>query len=163
MAFFQANDSAEMMMPINTASAKLCQMIVMPVTTIMTTTSCNGILFRILKLFQLKVKNDTTIITPVRAAMGIFSITGAPTRTMAMMVMAATTPATRLRAPALRLTSVCAIIGQPPIPVKKPLSMLEAPCASASREPLPLVSVISSTRLSVSNPSVRPTAATTAE
>ena len=103
------------------------------------------------------------IITPVSAAIGMRSITGAPTNTIRMMASAATTPATRLRAPALMFTSVCAIIGQPPMPEKKPLSILDAPCATASREPLPLVSVISSTRLSVSSPSVKPTAATTAE
>ena len=162
MAFFHANESAEMIMPTSTAKARLCQMMVIAVTTIITSTSCKGILFRILKLFHLKVKNETTIITPVSAAIGINSITGAATSTIKIMASAATTPATRLRAPALILTSVCAIMGQPPMPVKKPFRMLDAPCARLSREPLPLVSVISSTKLSVSSPSVKPTTATMA-
>ena len=150
------------MIPIKTATARLCEKMVTKVTITITHTSVFGILLMILKLDHLKVKNATTIITPVRAAIGIFSIIGAATKTMRMIVTAATTPAIRLLAPAFRFTKVCAIIGQPPIPLKKPFRILDAPCARDSREPLPLVSVISSTKLSVRSPSVSPTAATTA-
>ena len=81
---------------------------------------------------------------------------------MPNIVNAPTTPATLLRAPAFRFTNVCAIMGQPPIPVKNPFSILEAPCAIDSLAPFPLVSVISSTKFKVNKPSVSPTAATIA-
>ena len=151
-----------MMIPVRTATAKLCVMMVMAVTKMMMKTSVFGILFKILKLDHLKVKNATTIITPVSAAIGIFSIIGAAIRIIIRIARAAITPETLLLEPALRFTRVCAIIGQPPIPEKKPFRMLEAPCARLSLEPFPLVSVISSTRFRVKSPSVSPTAATIA-
>jgi hypothetical protein len=73
------------------------------------------------KLIHSNVPIATITITPTRAAIGNFSITGAPNRIMINMVNAATIPDKRALEPAERLTNVCAIIGQPPIPKKNHL------------------------------------------
>ncbi|MNY37673.1 hypothetical protein D3C86_1722520 [compost metagenome] len=105
----------------------------------------------------------TIIITPTNAAIGIFSIKGAPTRMMMSIVMEAIIPASLAREPALIFTRVCATMAQPPMPPKKPLVTLAAPCAIASLLALPFVPVISSTIDKVSNDSIRPTPAITRE
>ncbi|MNL25519.1 hypothetical protein D3C87_1470040 [compost metagenome] len=78
---------------------------------------------------------------------------------MIKIVSAATMPESLALDPAERLTRVWAIIGQPPIPKKNPFNMFAPPWAMHSRFPLPFVPVISSTRFSVSSPSVNPTEA----
>ncbi|MNX86872.1 hypothetical protein D3C86_1187740 [compost metagenome] len=117
----------------------------------------------ILKLAHSKVVIATIIITPTKAAMGNFPITGAPNRMIIKIVNAAIIPESLALEPAPRFTKVCAIIGQPPIPKKKPFKIFELPCAMHSLLLFPRVPVISSTKFSVSKPSVKPTAATITE
>ena len=131
------------------------------VTVIITKTSDFGILLKVFKLAHSKVPMATIIITPVSAAMGNFPIMGAPTRIMSNMVNEAMIPESRALEPAERLTKVCAIMGQPPIPKKKPLAIFAVPCAIHSLLLLPFVDVISSTRFNVNKPSVKPTPAIT--
>jgi hypothetical protein len=66
------------------------------------------------KLIHSNVPIATITITPTRAAIGNFSITGAPNRIMINMVNAATIPDKRALEPAERLTNVCAIMDNRP-------------------------------------------------
>ncbi len=158
-ALSQANTKAEIITPIKTAKAKLCKKIVINVTTSITKISCFGILVKALKLAHSKVPMATIIITPVKAAIGNNSITGAPTRIITKIVKAAMIPDNRALEPEDKLTKVWAIIGQPPIPKKKPLAIFAVPCAKHSLLLFPFVPVISSTKFKVNKPSVKPTAA----
>ena len=159
LALSQAKTNADIITPINTARAKLCIKIVINVTTSITNISFLGILVKDLKLAHSKVPMATIIITPVSAAIGNNSITGAPNKMMAKIVNAATIPDNLALEPDDKFTHVCAIMGQPPIPKKKPLAILAVPCAKHSRLLFPFVPVISSTKFRVNKPSVNPTAA----
>ena len=127
MALSQAKTKAEIITPIKTAKAKLCNKIVITATSIPTNISCFGILLIILKLIHSKVPIATITITPTRAAIGNCSIIGAPNKIITRIVSAATIPDKRAREPAERFTNVCAIMGQPPIPKKNPFSTLAPP------------------------------------
>ena len=71
----------------------------MSVTTIITITSVNGILPNTLRLAHSNVPIDTMIITPVSAAIGNCSITGAPHMMKESNPRDATIPESRARAP----------------------------------------------------------------
>ena len=159
-AFSHANTSAEMMTPISTASARLCSSTVMPATKKPTRLSRVGILPIALILAHSKVPMATIIISPVRAAIGIFSMYSAPNMMNTSSITEATMPDRRARAPEEMLMRLWPIMAQPPMPEKNPVTTLARPCAIASLLLLPRVSVISSMRFSVSRLSIRPTPAT---
>ncbi|MNR11388.1 hypothetical protein D3C85_1276850 [compost metagenome] len=89
--------------------------------------SAFGILLMIRKLLHSKVPMATIIITPTKAAIGNLPITGAPTKIISRMVSEPIIADNLALAPAERLTKVCAIIGQPPIPKKKPFKIFAVP------------------------------------
>ncbi len=127
LALSQAKTKAEIITPIKTAKARLCIKIVIKATKTPTKISCLGILLIIRKLIHSKVPMATINITPTKAAIGNFSITGAPNNTIQRIVKAATIPDKRALEPADKFTKVCAIMGQPPIPKKNPFKILALP------------------------------------
>ncbi len=106
LALSQAKTKAEIITPIKTAKAKLCNTIVINATTIPTKISCFGILLMILKLAHSNVPIATIIITPTKAAIGNCSIIGAPNKIIPSIVNAAIIPDNRALEPAERFTKV---------------------------------------------------------
>ena len=91
MAFFHANTNADIITPTITAIARSCQT-VMAETVIRTMASEIGIFLIILKLLHANVPITTMNITPTSAAIGIFSISGAPKSTKHSKAIAAISP-----------------------------------------------------------------------
>ena len=151
-----------MITPIRTARAKLCSTAVTMVTTSMINTSLVGIRRNVRNDAHSNVPMATMIMSPVSAAIGSCSISGAPKRIKTKSITAATIPDKRARAPDETLIRDWPIMAHPPMPLKSPLRILALPCATHSRLPCPRVCVISSMMFNVSKLSSKPTPATMA-
>ena len=91
------------MTPMSTASARLCSTAVTPVTKTMMSTSEVGIRRKVRREAHSNVPMATMIMRPVRAAIGSFSMSGAPKRMKTSSMTEATMPLRRARAPELTL------------------------------------------------------------
>ena len=127
LAFSQANTSAEIITPINTARARLCSNTVIAATRKPTRLSRAGILPIALMLAHSKVPIATMIIRPVRAAMGILSIYSAPNIMNISSMTEATIPDSRALAPDEILIRLWPIMAQPPIPENSPVTKFAIP------------------------------------
>ncbi len=113
--------------PTRTAKARLWRKIVTKVTKTITNTSDLGILLKVFKLAHSKVPTETIIISPVRAAMGIFSIKLAPNMMKTKSITEATIPESLALAPLDVFIRLCPIMAQPPMPENNPDKILAAP------------------------------------
>ena len=143
------------MTPTTTAIAK-SWITVTPVTRMITNASSLGILNRSFKEGQAKVPITTIIMIPVRAAMGILSISADKNTINTNSAIAAEKPDNRPLPPESIFIIVWPIIAHPPIALKNPQTKFASPCPTHSRLGLPSVSVISSTKVNVSRLSINP-------
>ena len=146
------------MIPTRTAIAKSCKTVTVE-TRMITKASILGMLDSIRRLDHSNVPITTINITPVSAAKGIISTSGAAKRSIPNRKSAAAIPDKRPLPPPRILIILCPIMAQPPMPPKKPFTTFAKPCPIHSLFPRPRVSVSSSTKVRVIKDSISPTAA----